>query len=69
MKEIAIVKRRARVLPAFLALLLVALLVLAGLWMLGMLPGVAPPRVDVLNMIGADGGRSVLQTSFQTSIV
>ena len=69
MKEIAIVKRRARVLPAFLALLLVALLVLAGLWMLGMLPGVAPPRVDVLNMLDAERGRPVLQTSFQTSIV
>ena len=69
MKEIAIVKRRARVLPALLALLLVALLVLAGLWMLGMLPGIAPPRVDVLNMIEEQGGRPVLQTSFQTSIV
>lgn len=63
MKEIAIVKRRARVLPVLLALLLVALLVLAGLWMLGMLPGVAPPRVDVLNLIGGEGGRPVLQTS------
>jgi hypothetical protein len=54
MNEIAIVKRRARVLPILLTLLLVALLVLAGLWMLGMLPGVEAARLDVLHDAGWD---------------
>ena len=54
MNEIAIVKRRTRALPVLLTLLVVALLVLAGLWMLGMLPGVAPARVDVLHDAGGD---------------
>ena len=54
MNEIAIVKRRARVLPILLTLLVVALLVLAGLWMLGMLPGIEAARIDVLNDAGGD---------------
>jgi hypothetical protein len=49
MNEIAIVKRRARVLPIVLMLLVVALLVLAGLWMLGMLPGIEAARIDALH--------------------
>lgn len=52
MNEITIVKRRTRVLPVLLTLIVVAMLVLAGLWMLGMLPGVAPARLDVLNDAG-----------------
>jgi hypothetical protein len=35
MEEIAIVKRRSRVWPILLTLLLVALVVLAALWMMG----------------------------------
>jgi hypothetical protein len=54
MNEITIVKRRTRVLPVLLTLIVVALLVLAGLWMLGMLPGVAPARLDVLNDAGGN---------------
>jgi hypothetical protein len=53
MEEIAIVKRRTRLLPVVLMLVVVALLLLAGLWMLGMLPGLAPPRVDVRNTVEA----------------
>jgi hypothetical protein len=51
MNEITIVKRRTRLLPVLLTLLVVALLLLAGLWMLGMLPGVAPPRLDVYRLM------------------
>ena len=54
MNEIAIVKRRARVLPILLTLLVVTLLVLAGLWMLGMLPGVEAAGFDLLNDAGGD---------------
>ena len=61
MNEIAIVKRRARVLPILLTLLVVAVLVLAGLLMLGMLPGVEVPRIDVLHDAGCD--RPVYQTT------
>jgi hypothetical protein len=46
MNEIAIVKRRTRVLPILLTLLVIAILLLAGLWMLGMLPDVAPAAFD-----------------------
>jgi hypothetical protein len=46
MNEITIVKRRTRLLPFLLTLLVVVLLLLAGLWMLGMLPGVAPATFD-----------------------
>jgi hypothetical protein len=46
MNEIAIVKRRTRMLPMVLMLIVVVLLVLAGLWMLGMLPGVEPARFE-----------------------
>jgi hypothetical protein len=51
MEEITIVKRRARLLPVLLTLLVVAFLVLAALWMLGMLPGVAPAQFDVRQLI------------------
>jgi hypothetical protein len=63
MNEIAIVKRRTRVLPILLMLLVVALLILAGLWMLGMLPGVEAARFDVLH----DAGRDT--PVYQTTIV
>ena len=53
MNEITIVRRRTRLLPIFLMLLVVALLVLAGLWMLGMLPGVPPARFDVRHILDA----------------
>jgi hypothetical protein len=65
MNEITIVKRRPRVMPFLLTLLVVALLVLAGLWMLGLLPGVAPARLDVLNDAG--GNRPVYQTQLSDS--
>ena len=54
MNEIAIVKRRGRVLPILLTLLVVALLVLAGLWLLGTLSGVEAARIDVLHDAGGD---------------
>ena len=54
MNEITIVKRRGRVLPILLTLLMVALLVLAGMWMLGMLPGIEAARIDVLHDAGWD---------------
>ena len=54
MNEIAIVKRRTRVLPILMTLLLVVLLVLAGMWMLGMLPGIEAARIDVLHDAGGD---------------
>jgi hypothetical protein len=63
MNEIAIVKRRARVLPILLTLLVVALLVLAGLWMLGMLPGLEAARIDVRHDAGWD------TPVYQTAIV
>jgi hypothetical protein len=63
MNEIVIVKRRARVLPILLTLLVVALLVLAGLWMLGMLPGIDAARIDVLNDAGSN------TPVYQTTIV
>jgi hypothetical protein len=47
MDEITIVRRRTRVMPIVLMLIVVALLVLAGLWMLGMLPGLAAPVLNV----------------------
>ena len=61
MNEITIVRRRARVLPILLMLLVVALLVLAGLWMLGMLPGLEAARIDVL--LDAGGDTPVCQTT------
>ena len=54
MNEIAIVKRRTRLLPILMTLLLVVLLVLAGMWMLGMLPGIEAARIDVLHDAGGD---------------
>lgn len=48
MDEITIVRRRTHLLPIVLTLLVVAILLLAGLWLLGMLPGVPPVRVDAL---------------------
>ena len=54
MNEITIVKRRARVLPILLTLLVVALLILAGLWMLGMLPGLEAARFDLSHDAGWD---------------
>ena len=51
MNEIPIVRRRSRAVPIVLTLLVMAILVLAGLWLLGMVPGVAPTRLDVRNMI------------------
>ncbi len=63
MNEITIVRRRARVLPILLTLLVVALLILAGLWMLGMLPAIEAARFDVLH----DAGRDT--PVYQTTIV
>ena len=63
MNEITIVKRRARVLPILLTLLVVALLVLAGLWMFGMLPVIDVAQIDVLNDAGWD------TPVYQTTIV
>lgn len=57
MNEIAIVRRRTRLASVLLTLLVVALLILAGLWMLGMLPGIAPARLDVQNLIDFGFGR------------
>ena len=64
MNEITIVRRRARVLPILLMLLVVALLVLAGLWMLGMLPGLEAARIDALHDAGWD-----TPVYYQTTIV
>lgn len=58
MDEITIVRRRSRLAPILLTLLLVALLILAALWMMGLLPGVAPARFDVLRIIDAAAGAS-----------
>ena len=63
MNEIVIVRRRGRLLPILLTLLLVALLVLAGLWMLGMLPGIEATRIDVRHDAGRDA------PVYQTTIV
>ena len=65
MNEITIVKRRTRVLPVLLTLLVVALLVLAGLWMLGLLPGMEPARFDAL--LDAGGDTPVYQTLLSDS--
>lgn len=49
MNEITIVRRRStHLLSIVLTLLVVAMLLLAGLWLLGMLPGVPPVRIDAL---------------------
>lgn len=53
MDEITIVKRETRLLPILLTLLVVAILVLAGLWLLGMLPGVPPVTIDVRQVVEA----------------
>ena len=55
MNEIAIVKRRTRVLPVLLTLLAVAILLLAGLWMLGLLPEMAPAAFDSVLWSPAEG--------------
>ena len=51
MEPITIVKRRSPLLPILLTLLLVALVVLGALWMLGMLPGVEPPRFGAVRLL------------------
>jgi hypothetical protein len=51
MDEITIVKRNTRLLPILLTLLVVAVLLLAGLWLLGMLPGVPPVTIDVRQLV------------------
>ena len=59
MDEISIVKRRSRLLPIVLTLLVVAILILAALWLMDMLPGVAEPaRFDVHHFIGPESARS-----------
>jgi hypothetical protein len=68
MKEITIVRRRSPVLPVLLALLVVALLVLAGLWMLGMLPGVAQAPFGVLRDATWDTGFYQARLSFLTGM-
>ena len=58
MNEISIVKRRTRLLPLVLTLLVVGLLILGVLLVLGMLPGVAPTGIDVHHIIDSGGTTS-----------
>jgi hypothetical protein len=60
MEELTIVKRRSRIVPILLTLLLVAILLLAALWMLGLLPGVEPARLGARQLldVGANVARS-----------
>ncbi len=57
MNEIPIVRRRSRMLPIVLTFLVIAILVLAGLWLLGMLPDAAT-QIDVRNVIAPALGRA-----------
>lgn len=51
MEELNIVKRRSRILPVLLTLFVVAILLLAGMWMFGMLPGIEAPTFGAIQLL------------------